>query len=77
LKVAEKARNGVAEAELQRHHNHSTKDRVALRAVNGDIAKSALRAIKSTEVRGKGLGYDMIMDDLSTLVVGASAIVEP
>jgi hypothetical protein len=61
---------------LQRHHNHYTKDRVALGAVNESITQSALRAIGSTEVGGIDIGCYAIRNDLSISVVGASAIVK-
>jgi hypothetical protein len=77
LKVVKKTRNDVAEAELQRRHNYSTKDCAALEAVfNEGVTKTALQSIRSTEVGGKSLGYYMIRNDSSTSVVGALAIVK-
>jgi hypothetical protein len=47
--VVEITRNDVAEAEIKRHHNHSTKDRTALEAIlNEGVINTSLRATKST-----------------------------
>jgi hypothetical protein len=75
--VIEKAKKDVAEAKLQRHRNYSTKDRAALEAAFDEgVTKIALEAIRSTEVRGKGLGCDVVRNDLSTSVVWALARVK-
>jgi hypothetical protein len=62
---------------LQRHRNYSIKDRAVLEAAFDEgVTKIALEAIRSTELRGKGLGCNAVRNDLSTLVIWALARVK-